>query len=78
MPIRCADWRSWALVPAGIQMCAAGQQQPAAVGAGTDADTVRELHAKMSGPPVARLPFAAGPSKDEPVFCQLFDGLPCQ
>ena len=41
MPIPCADWRSWALVYAGIGVRNAGGQQPSAVGAGTDADTVQ-------------------------------------
>jgi hypothetical protein len=40
MPIACADWRCWALVLAGIRSLNADQQRPAAVGAGTDADTV--------------------------------------
>jgi len=41
MPIRCADWRWWALVYAGIGVSAAGGQQLEAVAAVTDADTVR-------------------------------------
>jgi len=40
MPISRADWRAWALVYARIGVVTAGGQQPAAVGALTDADTV--------------------------------------
>jgi hypothetical protein len=41
MPIPCADQRCWALIYAGFGVSDAGGQQPAAVGAVTDADTVR-------------------------------------
>ena len=41
MPDLCADQRWWALVYAGIGVGNAAGQQPAAVGAVTDADTVR-------------------------------------
>jgi hypothetical protein len=40
MPVSGADWRSWALDNAGFNVTNAGGQQPAAVGAVTDADTV--------------------------------------
>ena len=41
MPISCTDRRSWALNYTRFWAGDAGQQQPAAVGAVTDADTVR-------------------------------------
>ena len=41
MPIPCADWRSWALVYAGIPVGTADRQQPETMGGVTDADTVQ-------------------------------------